>query len=404
MLRAQYTGQKMSIPTFLTGLSGSVRQSRYRDYIVTLPLIVFFLTLTVLSFVIVDPGILGEFVSAGGMVAPFVILALLAYLGEKGRWARYITVFWLLGLLTGIVLITFLLILGPAAALSSDPDAADAWVQSLPPATVATALLVPLCAGIVSLMGFSRRFRGLLARVLPINPDSFVHTIALVTVLALILMPLVPLAVTGNAPFLDANLQNILGIGTEAPGSSVNLDTFTLIWTIIGSFFLVGLWVRRDIRGTLARLGLVRPTLRQVLFAIVIGIVLVGIFQVFDNSLTGFFAASGITVTDETLVGNLFAASFTPLAAVVASISAGLGEELAIRGVVQPRFGLLLSALVFASLHAYQYAWDGVIGVLLAGLCFGVLRKYTNTSTSAICHGTYDLVLFALVMVGFTTI
>jgi membrane protease YdiL (CAAX protease family) len=225
-----------------------------------------------------------------------------------------------------------------------------------------------------------------------------------VTVLALILMPLVPLAVTGNAPFLDANLQNILGIGTEAPGSSVNLDTFTLIWTIIGSFFLVGLWVRRDIRGTLARLGLVRPTLRQVLLAIVMGIVLVGIFQVFDNILTGFFAASGITVTDETLVGNLFAASFTPLAAVVASISAGLGEELAIRGVVQPRFGLLLSALVFASLHAYQYAWDGVIGVLLAGLCFGVLRKYTNTSTSAICHGTYDLFLFALVMAGFTTI
>lgn len=404
MLRAQYTGQTMSIPTFLTGLSGSVRQSRYRDYIVTLPLIVFFLTLTVLSFVIVDPGILGEFVSAGGMVAPLVILALLAYLGEKSSLARYITIFWLLGLLTGIVLITFLLILGPAGALSSDPDAADAWVQSLPPATVATALLVPLCAGIVSLMGFSRRFRGLLARVLPIDPDSFVHTIALVTVLALILMPLVPLAVTGNAPFLDANLQNILGIGTEAPGSSVNLDTFTLIWTIIGSFFLVGLWVRRDIRGTLARLGLVRPTLRQVLLAIVMGIVLVGIFQVFDNILTGFFAASGITVTDETLVGNLFAASFTPLAAVVASISAGLGEELAIRGVIQPRFGLLLSALVFASLHAYQYAWDGVIGVLLAGLCFGVLRKYTNTSTSAICHGTYDLVLFALVMAGFTTI
>jgi len=394
----------MSIPTELTGLQESVRQSRYRDYIVTLPLIAFFLTLTVLSFVIDDPGTVGEFISAGGMVAPFVILALLAYLGEKSRWGRCFSILWLLGLLTGTALITFLLILGPAGALSSDPDAVDAWVQSLPQATVATALFVPLCAGLVSLMGFSRRFRGLLARILPIDPDSFIHTIALVTVLALILLPLVPLAVTGNAPFLDADFQDVLGIGTEAPGSSVNLDTFTLIWTVIGSFFLVGLWVRRDMRGTLDRLGLVRPTLRQVLLALILGVVLVGIFQGVDYLLTEFFAASGITVTDETLVGNLFAASFTPLAAVVASISAGLGEELAIRGVIQPRFGLLLSALVFASLHAYQYAWDGVIGVLLAGLCFGLIRKYSNTSTSAICHGTYDLVLFALVMAGFTAI
>lgn len=394
----------MSIPTGLTGLQESVRQSRYRDYLVTLPLIAFFLTLTVLSFVIDDPGTVGDFLSAGGMVAPFVILALLAYLGEKSRWGRCFAILWLLGLLTGIVLISFLLILGPAGALSSDPDAVDAWVQSLPPATVATALFAPLCAGLVSLVGFSRRFRGLLARILPIDPDSFIHTIALVTVLALILLPLVPLAATGNAPFLDANFQDVLGIGTEAPGSSVNLDTFTLIWTVIGSFFLVGLWVRRDMRGTLDRLGLVRPTLRQVLLALILGVVLVGIFQGVDYLLTEFFAASGITVTDETLVGNLFAASFTPLAAVVASISAGLGEELAIRGVIQPRFGLLLSALVFASLHAYQYAWDGVIGVLLAGLCFGLIRKYSNTSTSAICHGTYDLVLFALVMAGFTAI
>jgi len=265
--------------------------------------------------------------------------------------------------------------------------------------------LRPLCAGLVSLVGILSAGSGDCSPGSSRSiPDSFIHTIALVTVLALILLPLVPLAATGNAPFLDADFQDVLGIGTEAPGSSVNLDTFTLIWTVIGSFFLVGLWVRRDMRGTLDRLGLVRPTLRQVLLALILGVVMVGIFQGVDYLLTEFFAASGITVTDENLVGNLFAASFTPLAAVVASISAGLGEELAIRGVIQPRFGLLLSALVFASLHAYQYAWDGVIGVLLAGLCFGLIRKYSNTSTSAICHGTYDLVLFALVMAGFTAI
>lgn len=217
-------------------------------------------------------------------------------------------------------------------------------------------------------------------------------------------MPLVPLLVTGNAPFLNADLQALLGIGTEEPGSSVRLDTYTLIWTIVGSFFLAGLWIRRDVYATLERLGLVRPTAGQVIPGVATGILLVGIFWIFDDFLAVIFPVFGIPTTDEALAGNLFIASFTPLAAVVASVSAGLGEELAIRGVIQPRFGILLSALVFASLHAFQYAWDGVLVVLLVGLCFGVLRKHTNTSTSAISHGVYDLVLFGLIMAGFASI
>jgi EamA domain-containing membrane protein RarD len=102
----------------------------------------------------------------------------------------------------------------------------------------------------------------MLSRALPFDPDSHVHTVALACVIALIAMPLVPLLLTGNAPFLNPELQAVLGIGLEEPGSTVKLDTFTLIWTVIASFFLVGLFVKRDIRGTLERLGLVRPTLQ----------------------------------------------------------------------------------------------------------------------------------------------
>ncbi|HII98899.1 MAG TPA: CPBP family intramembrane metalloprotease, partial [Methanoregula sp.] len=214
----------------------------------------------------------------------------------------------------------------------------------------------------------------------------------------------VPLLLTGNAPFLDPALQSALGIGLEEPGSTVKLDTFSLIWAVIGSFFLVGLFVRRDIRGTLERLGLVRPTLQQVAIGIASGVLLVTIFWFFDEAVVMLFTAWGIPTTDETMVNNLFLVSFTPLAAVIASISAGLGEELSVRGVIQPRFGILISALVFTSLHAYQYAWDGLLSVLLVGICFGILRKYTNTSTSAISHGMYDLVLFALIIAGITNL
>nr|WP_321350332.1 CPBP family intramembrane glutamic endopeptidase [uncultured Methanoregula sp.] len=381
-----------------------IQTSRYRDLFISGPLIAFFAALLCLSTTGILSGDFGEFITAGGMVAPFVILALLAYAGETIRPIRYIAYLWLLGILLCIFAITFILILAPVAGASSDPDALAKHLDTLPVKTVGTALLYSFGAGLICLIGFSRSFRGLLARRLPINPDSPVHTAGLVSVLALIIMPLVPLIVTGNAPLLNADLQNMLGIGLEAPGSSVRFDTFTLIWTVVGSFLLAGLWVRRDIRGTLERLGLVRPTIRQVLIGIASGIVLVGVFWLFDDAVAALFAAYGIPTTNGTLVSNLFMASFTPAAAIVASITAGLGEELAIRGVIQPRFGIILSALVFASLHAYQYAWDGLLSVLLVGICFGIMRKYTNTSTSAISHGIYDLTLFALIMAGITTL
>jgi len=383
---------------------GQIRNSRYRDFFIILPLIVVFFSLLCLSTGDLLSGDLEEFVLAGAMVAPFVILALLGYAGEQNRVARYIAVLWLLGLLLCIAAVGFALSLDPVAAFSEDPDAFEQYLDSLPLATAGSVLLLTFGSALVSLIGFSRTFRRLLARVLPFDPDSFIHTIGLVCVLALILMPLVPLLLTGNAPFLNADLQVMLGIGSEELGSSAKLDAFTLIWTVIGSFFLVGLWLRRDLPSTLERLGLVRPDARQVVIGIAAGIILVGIFWLFDDAVAALFLVYGIPTTDDTLVNNLFMVSFTPLAAIMASVSAGLGEELSIRGVIQPRFGIVVSALVFASLHAYQYAWDGLLGVFLVGICFGILRQYTNTSTSAISHGVYDLTLFALIMAGITTL
>jgi hypothetical protein len=350
-----------------------LHKSRYRDLLIVLPVIAFFLCVLFLSGTTILTRDLGEFVLAGGMVAPFVILALLAYTGETHPWVRHLATLWLMGILFVLFAITVMLTIAPVVTLAEDEGALETYLDSLPPATVGWAFLVSLLAAAAGLIGFSRRIRGQLSRVLPFNPDSHIHSVALCCVLALIAMPLVPLLLTGNAPFLNPELQAVLGIGLEEPGSTVKLDTFSLIWTVIGSFFLVGLFVRRDIRGTLERLGLVRPTLQQVAIGIASGILLVMV-------------------------------SFTPLAAVIASISAGLGEELSVRGVIQPRFGILVSALVFTSLHAYQYAWDGLLSVLLVGICFGILRKYTNTSTSAISHGVYDLVLFALIIAGITTL
>jgi len=381
-----------------------LRDNRCRDYFIFIPLFLVFFILMILSTGDYLPGEAGEFISAGGFIFPFVILALLAHMSRDHPWIRYLANLWLLCILFALFAISLIITLAPVAALSPDPDALEPALDALPIGTVAATILTGLCAGIICLTGFSRRFRGLLARVLPFDPDSYVHMIGLICVIAMIVMPLIPLIVTHNAPFLNAELQDLMGLGAEVPGSSVKTDTYSLIWTIIGSFFLVGLWIARDARSTLKRLGLVRPTANQVLYGIASGVFLVGIFIILDDGVTALFTVAGIPTTDENLVNNLFVASFTPLAAFVASVSAGLGEELSVRGVIQPRFGIIAAALVFAALHAYQYAWDGVLTVFIAGICFGIIRQYTNTTTSAISHGVYDFVLFCLIMAGITGI
>jgi membrane protease YdiL (CAAX protease family) len=123
-------------------------------------------------------------------------------------------------------------------------------------------------------------------------------------------------------------------------------------------------------------------------------------FHFIDPALAALVGFLGLPVTDTGAVNLLFAGTLTVPGIVMASIAAGFGEEVGIRGLLQPRFGIFLPALLFASLHAFQYSWDGLVSVFLAGVAFAYIRRYSNTTTSAITHTVYDLVLFAMLMAG----
>jgi membrane protease YdiL (CAAX protease family) len=98
-------------------------------------------------------------------------------------------------------------------------------------------------------------------------------------------------------------------------------------------------------------------------------------------------------MTDTHAVEALFKNAISPAGAVIVGISAGLGEELVFRGVLQPRLGILLPALLFTALHAFQYNFDALIWILILGMVLGYARKKTNTTTCVLIHGTYDLTL-----------
>ena len=94
--------------------------------------------------------------------------------------------------------------------------------------------------------------------------------------------------------------------------------------------------------------------------------------------------------TDMEAFEALMAPYLSPLGAIILYVAAGLGEELVVLGVLQPRLGIWLSNAPFTSLHALQYNWDALLVVFGLGMVCGVVRKKANTTTSAIVHGMYN--------------
>ena len=134
---------------------------------------------------------------------------------------------------------------------------------------------------------------------------------------------------------------------------------------------------------------------------VVLGAALVPLALGLDYLLTHAAVGLALPRADEDQLDRLFGVPSLTLASSVAiAVAAGVGEELAVRGVLQPRLGLVFANLFFAAGHALQYSIDGVISVFLLGLVFGVLRRRTSTIASMAGHAVYDLTLFVLILAG----
>ncbi len=98
------------------------------------------------------------------------------------------------------------------------------------------------------------------------------------------------------------------------------------------------------------------------------------------------------------------------LLAIMAVVLAPLFEELFFRGFLQPLLsrslgtvaGVLLTAVLFGSLHApeYSWAWQYALAVILAGVAFGWLRARTNSIIPGVvmhsCFNAIQVIGFAI--------
>ena len=161
-----------------------------------------------------------------------------------------------------------------------------------------------------------------------------------------------------------------------------------LLGYVLLALAAVGFLVRRNLRATLDRLGIKTLTLRDA------GIIVLGVLGLLLlNHGADWFQQRALPelwkrdqAFNEALAGGLSGAQ-----AVLLGMSAGIGEEITMRGALQPRLGLVLTALLFASLHI-QYSWYGMAVIFLLGIGLGLIRQRTSTTAAMAVHVIYDIV------------
>jgi len=243
----------------------------------------------------------------------------------------------------------------------------------------AAVALAGLLTGLLAFVPMIAGVRRLLARALPIDPESLVHMTALVLAVYMIGLSLAQMALIGS-------LENLAGVGLELTPWDVLLSGLPLlIFGLVG----VGFWIRRGAGATAERLGLLRPTWKQLLAALGVTALLLGLDLVV-NLLWAEVDPFGYELMNR-VMSSLFGGLGTIVGAIVLGLSAGISEEILFRGAVQPRLGLVLAAVLFTIGHLQYSLTPATLEVLAIGLMLGLVRKRSNTTVCIIIHALYNM-------------
>jgi hypothetical protein len=234
-----------------------------------------------------------------------------------------------------------------------------------------------MATGLIAATLASQPVRERVARILPTDPDNPVHAIALVLAVTFFGLQESILLFTslGTAP------QSAIGVGDR-----VAQDVGLVVLAAAG----VGLFMRRDLGQAAMRLSLVRPSWWQIVLALAVAGAMyavseatVALSQVFTPDLYRQVSSN---------TGQIFGGLVSnPVGIAALAVLPAIGEEILFRGALQPRLGLIATALLFTASHSeYGFSLD-ILSVLVAAFGLGLLRKFTNTTTSAISHAAYNL-------------
>jgi uncharacterized protein len=338
----------------------------------------------------------------------FIYILVIAFLGITMYTANQVQIkAWgqtpLLTMWFGAVFLMFVLALLPiqAAFLTGDnlPAQFSPELSSLPEVSIGSALaaaVFSVAMGVISLTTVTMpQMRIQLARMIghhgKFDPDSQVHITGIV-LSCLLLAGVITSFVAGGG--LEGLAQSI-----ESTGINATDTLFTGLLEVLAAALSVGYAIRRDGRQTLERLGLVAPDARQIRYGVGAG-ALLAVAAILYGTLWELLAPSDQLQEQTQAIEQLTLALSSLPVALLVSIAAAVGEEIFIRGALQPVFGIFLSSIFFTLLHTQYLITPSLLLIFGISVAFGLLRQRFNTTTAVIAHFVYNFIPLFIIALG----
>jgi uncharacterized protein len=219
------------------------------------------------------------------------------------------------------------------------------------------------------------------------NPDSTVHTTAIVLSIIIVSLTLGLFVLSGGISGLAEDV--------ESEGVSLSVLLFQNVLMIAVAFLGIGLAIRRTLSQSLERLGLRIPTVGDVVYGLGAGFLLYGVLIVL--ALVWEAVVPADQIREQSAAAEQIARAFNtiPLAFML-SLAAALGEEILFRGALQPVFGLFWTSIVFVLFHSQYTLTPATLIIFVVALGLGLLRQRQSTTAAIIAHFTYNFVQLAL--------
>lgn len=231
-----------------------------------------------------------------------------------------------------------------------------------------------LAIGVIAGLTLIPQLRRLVSKVIPFDPTSWPDTIGLFLIAAIV-------ALSSVALFVESD---------EQEPATYLLLVVTAVTEVALAFVIVGAPFYRTVKQAVKRLGLTVPTMRDI--GIAFGLVVVAfVISALSSTLVRVLQPDLYDRINDNL-GTMTSGIDAWWGALVLGICAGIGEEILFRGAIQPKYGIIVTAIVFAVLHQQYGASFVTVGVFAVAIVFGLERKYVSTTASIITHATYNTI------------
>ena len=206
---------------------------------------------------------------------------------------------------------------------------------------------------------------------------------------------------------LAYNLFNLLsfselvndGVFQSADPISPSVVVVSELPFVIVALCGVGLFVRRNFRETLLRLGygpLTLPQLGIVPLFVAAALALEAGFNVLFSWLQPELYESVGEISEGLFNADSLSLPAAILFGLLIGVGAAAGEETLFRGAVQPALGIVLASILFASIHVQYGPSIVLVHIFVLSVGFGLLRKYINTTAAFLSHAGYNFTLVIL--------